>query len=97
MVPGHDMEAIQGNLYCCGQAGVMGFKEEFHTASLELGSSLMREIERRNPESLLTDCLSCRLQFSQELLCPVKHPIELLADSYRRGSGEQPGGISEPL
>jgi glycerol-3-phosphate dehydrogenase subunit C len=87
LVPGLKLDAIQGNLYCCGLAGVMGFKRDFHEASIELGSRLMRKIEQMNPETLLTDCLSCRLQFNQELQYPVKHPIEFLAESYRRGSG----------
>jgi glycerol-3-phosphate dehydrogenase subunit C len=68
-------------------AGVMGFKRDFHPASIELGRRLMRKIEQMNPETLLTDCLSCRLQFNQELQYPVKHPIEFLAESCRQGSG----------
>ncbi len=85
LIPGLKADAIQGNLYCCGLAGVMGFKRDFHEASIELGSRLMRKIQELNPETLLTDCLSCRIQFNQELRCQVKHPIELLAESYRQG------------
>jgi glycerol-3-phosphate dehydrogenase subunit C len=91
-IPGLALGAIRGNLYCCGQAGVMGFKQDFHEASIEVGGRLIREIGRRAPESLLTDCLSCRMQFNQQLPFPVKHPIELLADSYRKGSAERTGG-----
>lgn len=86
LIPGLKAVAIQGNLYCCGLAGVMGFKRDFHEASIQLGRRLMRKIEELNPETLLTDCLSCRLQFNQELRCAVKHPVEFLAESYRQGS-----------
>ncbi len=41
-----NLEAIQGNLYCCGLAGVMGFKRDFHEASLALGSRLIAENQR---------------------------------------------------
>jgi glycerol-3-phosphate dehydrogenase subunit C len=85
LLPGLKLDSIQGNLYCCGLAGVMGFKRDFHEASIQLGSRLMRKIEELNPQTLLTDCLSCRLQFNQQLRYEVKHPIELLAESYRQG------------
>jgi glycerol-3-phosphate dehydrogenase subunit C len=92
LLPGLKFDSIQGNLYCCGLAGVMGFKQDFHEASIQLGSRLKRKIEELNPETLLTDCLSCRLQFNQELQCQVKHPIELLAESYRQGQASASPG-----
>ena len=67
LIPGLKLDAIQGNLYCCGLAGVMGFKRDFHEASIELGSRLIEKIKEMNPEILVTDCLSCRLQFNQLL------------------------------
>jgi glycerol-3-phosphate dehydrogenase subunit C len=85
LIPSLGTDAIQGNLYCCGLAGVMGFKRDYHEASIQLGSRLMRKIKELKPETLLTDCLSCRIQFNQQLRCEVRHPIELLAESYRQG------------
>ena len=35
-----------------------------------------------NPERLVTDCLSCRLQFNQLLPYAVFHPVEILNESY---------------
>jgi glycerol-3-phosphate dehydrogenase subunit C len=43
----------------------------------------MRKVEAAAPETLLTDCLSCRLQFNQMLPQPVAHPVEILAAAYR--------------
>ncbi len=82
LIPGMKLEAIQGNLYCCGLAGVMGFKRDFHEASIELGSRLIGKIREKNPEILVTDCLSCRLQFKQLLPNEVVHPVEILREAY---------------
>jgi len=43
----------------------MGFKRDFHYASIQMGSRLMAIIKRLDPDQLITDCLSCRLQFNQ--------------------------------
>jgi len=82
LIPEMKIEAIQGNLYCCGLAGVMGFKRDFHEASIELGSRLIGKIREMNPEILVTDCLSCRLQFKQLLPNEVVHPVEILREAY---------------
>jgi glycerol-3-phosphate dehydrogenase subunit C len=82
LIPEMKLEAIQGNLYCCGLAGVMGFKRDFHEASIELGSRLIGKIREMNPEILVTDCLSCRLQFKQLLPNEVVHPVEILWEAY---------------
>lgn len=84
-ISGVRLEAIQGNLYCCGLAGVMGFKRDFHVASITLGGRLIGKIRAINPELLVTDCLSCRLQFNQLLPYPVRHPIEILKEAYGNG------------
>jgi len=83
LIPGLKLDAIQGNLYCCGLAGVMGFKRDFHEASIVLGSRLIGKIKEMNPEILVTDCLSCRLQFNQLLPHKVLHPVEILWEAYR--------------
>jgi len=77
-IPGVNLEPIKGELYCCGMAGIMGFKREFHQASINLGNRLMEKIKDLNPEYIVTDCLSCRLQFNQMLPYKVFHPIEIL-------------------
>ncbi|MGE5257574.1 MAG: heterodisulfide reductase-related iron-sulfur binding cluster [Hyphomicrobiales bacterium] len=84
-ISGVRLEAVRGNLYCCGLAGVMGFKRDFHEASITLGGRLIDKIRAINPELLVTDCLSCRLQFNQLLPYPVKHPIEILKEAYGNG------------
>jgi glycerol-3-phosphate dehydrogenase subunit C len=82
-VPGMSADRVGGPLDCCGLGGIMGFKKKFHPTSVAIGRRLMRKIDAAAPESLLTDCLSCRLQFNQMLSQPVAHPVEVLAAAYR--------------
>ena len=81
-IPGIQLESIDGHFYCCGMAGIMGFKREFHEPSIQLGRRLMDKIREIDPDRIVTDCLSCRLQFNQLLPFPVSHPIEVLRDAY---------------
>ncbi|MFC1811419.1 heterodisulfide reductase-related iron-sulfur binding cluster [Thermodesulfobacteriota bacterium] len=82
LVPELSIETIEEAFYCCGMAGIMGFKREFHPASIKMGSRLMAKIKEIHPKSLITDCLSCRLQFNQLTPYRVFHPIEILKESY---------------
>ena len=82
LLPGADLESVDGSLYCCGMAGIMGFKRDFHETSIHLGSRLMDKIKKLAPERLITDCLSCRLQFNQLLPYKVRHPVEILKEAY---------------
>ncbi|MGB5620632.1 MAG: heterodisulfide reductase-related iron-sulfur binding cluster, partial [Desulfobacterales bacterium] len=81
-IPGIQLESIDGHFYCCGMAGIMGFKREFHEPSTQLGRRLMDKIREIDPDRIVTDCLSCRLQFNQLLPFPVSHPIEVLRDAF---------------
>ncbi len=82
LIPGISMETIEGSFHCCGIAGIMGFKRDFHEVSVAMGSRLMERIQSIHPERLVTDCLSCRIQFQQLLPYNVLHPVEILAESY---------------
>jgi len=85
MVPGMWLQRVGEPLDCCGLGGIMGFKKKFHPTSVAIGRRLMRKVEAAAPETLLTDCLSCRLQFNQMLSRPVAHPVEILDAAYRAG------------
>ncbi|HMK65352.1 MAG TPA: heterodisulfide reductase-related iron-sulfur binding cluster, partial [Thermodesulfobacteriota bacterium] len=89
-IPGVSLDQVQNHFYCCGLGGIMGFKKNFHESSLKLGKDLMEKIREMNPERLVTDCLSCRMQFEQLLPYDVVHPIEILRDSL---SGNQTQGV----
>jgi glycerol-3-phosphate dehydrogenase subunit C len=82
LVPGVTLDRIDDPFYCCGIAGIMGFKRGFHETSVQMGSRLMEKVTVLHPERLLTDCLSCRIQFNQLIPYRVFHPIEILNESY---------------
>ena len=82
LIPGLSVDWIDGN-YCCGNGGIMGFKQEFHHSSIKIAGRLIGKIKGLNPEVLATDCLSCRLQFNQLIPYKVLHPIEIIKESYR--------------
>jgi glycerol-3-phosphate dehydrogenase subunit C len=82
LIPGIYSEPIQGKFHCCGNAGIMGFKSGYHRHSVKIGSRLKAKIRQLDPERLLTDCLSCRMQFNQITTYAVYHPIEIIKESY---------------
>jgi glycerol-3-phosphate dehydrogenase subunit C len=86
LIPGFNMAAINGN-YCCGNAGIMGFKKEFHHNSIKIAGHLISTIRKLDPQLLTTECLSCRLQFQQLTNYRVKHPIEIIREAYGRQNG----------
>ena len=86
LIPGFKMASINGS-YCCGNAGIMGFKKEFYHNSIKIAGRLISAIKKLNPQVLTTECLSCRLQFQQLTPYTVKHPIEIIGNAYTRQSG----------
>jgi len=78
LIPELTFETL-GGMDCCGMGGNFGFKADFHDKSLTIGESLMVKIQAMDPQVIVTDCLSCRLQFGHTLPYPVFHPIEILA------------------
>lgn len=84
LIPGLSVEPV-GDTECCGMGGNFGFKADFHEQSLAVGRPLLTKIQKQDPEAIITDCLSCRLQFRHVLTYPVFHPLEILAQAYREG------------
>lgn len=87
LLPEASLQKVGDCFQCCGIGGIMGFKQEFYEASIALGNRLMEEIRAVHPERLLTDCLSCRIQFNQLLPYQVFHPVEVLEESYNAYTG----------
>lgn len=77
-IPEADMIQVGGALSCCGIGGHLGYKKSFHKQSLKTGRSLFNALESEKDRTIVTDCLSCRLQFSQVFDRKIVHPIELL-------------------
>ncbi len=81
--PQADLSPVGQPMDCCGLGGIMGFKTDFHAASLAMGRGLVDRIGEAAPDRIVTECLACRLQFTQMQERPVSHPVELLARAYR--------------
>jgi glycerol-3-phosphate dehydrogenase subunit C len=60
----------------------MGFKKDFYLHSVKIASRLVTRIRSADPEMVVTDCLSCRMQFMQLLPYEVAHPVELIKKAY---------------
>ena len=82
LIPEARVDAVGDAFDCCGQSGVMGFKKDHHDQSLRIAARLLDKVREQAPQRLLTDCLSCRLQFEQTLPYPVAHPVEILRAAY---------------
>ncbi|MDD2735335.1 MAG: heterodisulfide reductase-related iron-sulfur binding cluster [Desulfuromonadaceae bacterium] len=85
-IPGLTIDSIGGGIDCCGMGGNFGFKTDFHEKSLIIGKPLMEKIRKKAPQAIITDCMSCRLQFNHVLPYPVFHPMEILARAYQNAS-----------
>ena len=90
LIPGISLEGVGGPFDCCGLSGIMGFKREFHAISLTMGKELFDKIRAIDPETLVSDCLSCRIQFNQALPYPVLHPVEVLNNAYATYQNQPP-------
>jgi glycerol-3-phosphate dehydrogenase subunit C len=86
LIPELVIERVGGDLDCCGMGGNFGFKRDFHEKSLAVGRPVMEKIREQAPRAIVTDCMSCSLQFSHELPYPVFHPLEILARAYGLGA-----------
>lgn len=78
-IHGLTLTNIGSGMDCCGMGGSLGFKTGFSDLSLKLGRPLFRKIEAEASDAIITDCLSCRLQFEHVLPYPVYHPLEVLS------------------
>lgn len=86
LIPKLSVKTITGD-YCCGNAGIMGFKQEFHHLSIKIASRLIAKIKTLKPEVIATDCLSCRMQFNQLINYKVLHPVQMIKESYNQYRG----------
>jgi glycerol-3-phosphate dehydrogenase subunit C len=76
-IPGLDLVVL--NSECCGIAGTYGFKSEYYNVSQSIGKNLFKLIESSQPEFVVTDCETCRLQIEMNTKYKVYHPVSLIA------------------
>ncbi len=79
MIPGVELTMLPSQ--CCGIAGTYGFKKENYEVSQAIGSTLFDAIAKVNPDSVSTDCETCKWQIEMSTGYPVENPICIIADA----------------
>ncbi len=77
MVPGLKLRVLPQN--CCGIAGTYGFKKENYDFSQQIGRQLFDSIEEFAPDTVATDCETCKWQIEMSTPYKVENPISILA------------------
>jgi glycerol-3-phosphate dehydrogenase subunit C len=77
-IPGSDIIQTNDAMHCCGMGGHLGYKTCFHPHALKTGQPLFEKLLSEKNRVIVTDCLSCKMQFQQTLPMDVFHPLELL-------------------
>jgi glycerol-3-phosphate dehydrogenase subunit C len=77
-LPGADITHAGTEMHCCGMGGHLGFKTGFHDHSLTIGGPLFDRLAAASDRTIITDCLSCRMQLQHQFSQQVFHPLELL-------------------
>ncbi len=80
--PDADIVRIGEAMECCGMGGHLGYKDNFHDHSLAIGQPIFDKLSKEPDRTLITDCLSCRLQFEYAGPGKVLHPIEILKEIH---------------
>jgi FAD/FMN-containing dehydrogenase/Fe-S oxidoreductase len=70
---------------CCGMAGAFGFTRDHFDLSMRIGELALFPAVRAQPEALIVaPGTSCRHQLRDALGREARHPVELLAEAWRR-------------
>lgn len=79
MIPGLDFVMLESQ--CCGISGTYGFKKENYERSQAIGEGLFQSIKEANPDSVATDCETCKWQIEMSTGVPVQNPISIIAEA----------------
>jgi glycerol-3-phosphate dehydrogenase subunit C len=82
MVPG--LSVIDSDHDCCGAAGTYGLKREKWQIAQDVGQPLFDRVRASGAARAACDSETCRWQIEASSGVPTRHPIEILAESYRR-------------
>ena len=86
-LPGVELVTVRDPERCCGSAGIYNVTR--HDTSMAVLDRKMANIAPAAPDLIATGNIGCQLQLAEGarragLAAEVAHPIELLADAYRR-------------
>lgn len=80
MIPGYEIQDVGAG--CCGQCGTFGFKVEKYDVSMKIGRSMADAVAEADADYTVTECGMCKNQLDQLTDKKVKHPMQVLAESY---------------
>lgn len=86
-LPGVEVVTVRDPERCCGSAGIYNVTR--HETSMAVLDRKMANIAPAGPDLIATGNIGCQLQLAEGarragLRAEVAHPVELLADAYRR-------------
>ena len=86
-LPGVELVTVRDPERCCGSAGIYNVTR--HDTSMAVLDRKMANIAPADPDLIATGYIGCQLQLAEGarragLAAEVAHPVELLADAYRR-------------
>ena len=86
-LPGVELVTVRDPERCCGSAGIYNVTR--HATSMAVLDRKMANIAPAKPDLIATGNIGCQLQLAEGarragLSAEVAHPVELLADAYRR-------------
>ena len=86
-LPGVELLTVRDSERCCGSAGIYNVTR--HDTSMAVLDRKMANIAPARPDLIATGNIGCQLQLAEGvrragLDAEVAHPVELLADAYRR-------------
>lgn len=84
LIPGYEIQDVGAG--CCGQCGTFGFKTEKYDVSMKIGRSMAEAVKDLDADYTVTECGMCKNQLDQLTGKMVKHPIQILAESYERAT-----------
>lgn len=90
-LPGVELVTVRDSERCCGSAGIYNVTR--HDTSMAVLDRKMANIAPADPDLIATGNIGCQLQLAEGarragLAAEVAHPVELLADAYRREKTE---------
>lgn len=86
-IPGIELIEMPHAENCCGSGG--SFNLSYYEVSRDINNKKVKSIKEVEPDLVLTGCSACRMHiedglFQWGLNIPVRHTVELLAESYRK-------------
>ena len=78
-IPGVELHIQDEN--CCGFSGSYGFKEKNRETTDTLGRIAAESLMKADPDMIISDCGSCRMQISNFVHTPVMDPIQVLYEA----------------